>query len=472
MNIRSATNWSVLDRIVNYSITILIGAVLARLIPPEDFGMLAMVTVFTGFFGIFKNFGLSSSLIHYQDTTKKEIDSIFWFIAGVSLLLALLIAAASPAIAAFYDNDKLIPLTLAVAFLFFIQSFGIVPDTLIRKNLDFKNFFYRNLAGNILSGVAGIAFAFLGFGVWALLIKQLVANVWTIFASFKVARYFPSFYFNWDYIKRHLSFGLPLLGERTMNYFTRNVDTMMVGKWMGEKTVGYYNRAYSLMLLPLRQINNSVARVIFPAFAKIDKASVWDFYVKLLRVTTYITFPLMIVMFVLAKEIILILYGPKWAPTVPILKGLSLIGAVQSMTSYSGTMFLVLGKTKQQFKLGLIIKPLTISLIIGGLYFGGIPGLITAYAGASLFSFSLLTWHICKYQGHRFTELLFALRKEFLMGAVLLTSGWLFYRLLPEMNLFVKAAVVGAFMLGVLWAVSRKWDLEGYRFLKRYLKFI
>lgn len=470
VKIKSAVGWSVIEKVINIFITLLISAFLARLILPEEFGLLSMVTVFTGFFVVFKNFGLGASIIYHGKVEKLELNSIFWFNIFISFLFSVIIFFLARPIADFYGNQRLIPITYAVSLLFFIQSIGIVPDTLIRKELQFKGFFIRNLSNNIVSGIIGIIFAFMGYGVWALIIKQFIGNIWTIIISFMMVDWRPKFEFNFYSLKKHFAFGLPLFGENFINYWTRNIDTLLVGKFLGEKTLGFYNRAYALMTLPLRQINSAIARVIFPAFSKInqDKDQLWLFYIKLLRLTAFITFPMMILLFILSKETILILYGKNWLPMVPILKGLSLLGAIQSLTSYSGTMFQVLGKTKQQFILGLFFKPFTIGSIFFGVWKYGIPGIIVALIVASVVSFTVLTHFISKNMGRTLCDVLIGLKKEIITSAILLGFFFLLHLgISSQINFIVVFTVISISYFMAYFLINYLLKTEGFQFLKK-----
>jgi len=418
--------WSVIDQITRFISTLIISIFLARLILPSEFGKLAMVLVFIGFLEIFKDFGLGSALIHKTKLIKEEIDSVFWLNTLIGLIIAILIFILAPAIANFYKKPDLIPITQVLAVIFFIGSIGIVPDALIRKEIDFKNLFIRNISNILLSGTLAIIMGFLGYGVWALIGQRFVTTFYGVIISFKMIKWRPSLVFNSQKIKSFIHFSLPLFGEKMINYWVRNIDNLSIGKLFGDQSLGYYNKAYNLMLLPVRQISGAISRVLFPTFSiiKDNKLKVWENYLKIINLTAFITFPLMGGLFLWAKDIILLLYGPNWLPAAQMFKGLAFLGAVQSIGVYVGSIFNSQGKTKLQFKIGLFLKPLMIAGILIGLYVNGIMGLIYGYTISSTIAYFVESHYLAKILEQNFIDIIKYFYKESL--ATIISLGTIF----------------------------------------------
>src|SRR5690606_13722706 len=206
----------------------------------------------------------------------------------------------------------------------------------------------------------------------------------------------------------------PLLGENSINYWVRNVDNLLVGKILGEQTLGYYSKAYNLMLLPVKQISGSIIRVMFPSLSVIkdDKEKVWENYSKLLSVTAFFTFPLMGFLYIVSKEFIVLLYGNNWIESVPIFQGLCFLGAIQSIGVYSGIIFSSQGKTYLQFKVGLFLKPLMILGITGGLYWQGIHGMIIGYTLMSTSGFFIESYFVTNVLNQKLYKILQSFYKE------------------------------------------------------------
>jgi len=438
----SAVSWSFLDQFFLFLVNLVITAFLARLIPPSEFGLLAMVTVITGFLGIFKNFGLNASLIHKQDITDKDINTVFWFTTFISAILALLIILGAPLISYFYNNPRLTSITIAMGILFFISNLGSIPDALIRKELLFKSFFYRNITNKILSGIVGIILAYKNFGIWALIISQFVSTIYITWISFKIISWKPKLYFNKKILKPHLVYSLPLLGLKILNYWSSNIDTVLVGKKFGATELGYYNKSYSLMLLPVSKISNSISRVIFPSFSKIqqDLSLLWKKYLLLMSVTAYVTFPFMGILFLLADVLIITIYGENWKPAISYFKAFTFIGAIQTLT-YTGTIFQSIGKTKKVFYLNLILKSFVIFGIILGFLSGGIMGIILGFTIGSLLAFLINVHVLSKEFGYSLYNVLSVIYKEFLLtiAIIILTRSIIIY--LNINNFIIKTLV-------------------------------
>ena len=462
----SSVSWSFIDNISLFFINLVISAVLARLIAPSEFGLLAMVSVFTGFLGILKDFGINASLIYKQNLSRNEIDSVFWFNILLSVFLGAIIIFSAPLIGKFYNNPRLINITIAMGFLFIINTLSGTPNALIQKKLLFKEFFFRNISNKILYGLTGIILALKGFGVWALIIGNLVSSIYLILISFKLAGWVPRFYFNKKLLIPHIKYSLPLLGLKVLNYWSGNTDTLLVGKNFGETILGYYNKAYSLMLLPVSKISTSISRVIFPAFSRLqqNKDILWKKYITLINTTAYITFPLMGLMFLLADVIILTVYGRNWLPAVEYFRYFSMIGAINSLT-YTGTIFQTIGKTKKIFYLNILLKLTVIAGIIIGLKIGNIKGVIFGYTLGSLIAFVINTHVLSKEFGRSFKSIISALWKEFSVNIVIITGIYYLFYLFPLKNLLSKFIIITGIYGFMYFIFSNLFQLNGYKYI-------
>jgi len=435
---------------------------------PSEFGLFALVTIAIGFLNIFKDFGFGAALIQKQNLEKSEIDSIFWLNNGIGFLLGTIIFFSAPLIGAFYEEPKLILLTQAMSVIFFIGSFGLVPDALIAKNIDFKSFFFRNIANNVISGAIAVFMAYKGYGVWALVFQSLFSTIIGVFISFKMVQWRPSFQFSKESSVPFLKFSMPLLGENSINYWVRNIDNILVGKILGEQSLGYYSKAYSLMLLPVRQISGSITRVMFPSFSLIknDKQKVWHNYSELLSITAFITFPLMAVLYIFGGEIILFMYGKDWVESISIFKGLCFLGAIQSLGVYCGSIFSSQGRTYLQFKLGLFLKPLMISGIVFGLYWNGIDGLIIGYTLTSCIAFGIESFFITKILDQKPIEMLKSFYKEFLITSVLMI-GFLIVEKYFALHIILKMLTILLIGGSLYFFLSMKLKVRGVLFVKQ-----
>ncbi len=468
-SLTNAIGWSFADQLILQIIRIAISAVLARLILPSEFGLLAMASSTLGIFVLFKNFGLGAAIIQKKEVSKNHLDSLFWFNIFLSVIVSIIILLSSPYIAEFYDEPKVKQIFYALALLFIIGSFSTIPDSLIRKQLRFKEFFIRNLAVLIFGGIVAIIAAYFGLGVWALVIRNYINLIFAIYINFKMVQWRPSLHFKWNEILPYMKFSFPLFLDNVLNYFVRNSDNILVGKQLGKTTLGYYNRAYGLMTMPLNKITFSVSRVLFPAFSRdqTNKEKIWSNYLKIIHLTAYVSFPLMLSLFLLADEIIIGLYGKNWAPSVPMFKGLALIGAIQTIGSYMGTVFQSIGKTKLIFLLGLFLKPIMIFAIFCGVYCGNIMTMIYAYSLASFFVFLIESYFLAK----SFNQELFDIFKSFVPIILLLIFSFapaLFIIYFMKHTILTKVLTVTlSYTLFIF--LSYKFKFEAWRFISSKL---
>lgn len=475
-NLRKKTEngikWSAIDQIFRLFVTLAISAILARFISPAEYGLFAMVSIITGFLSIFKDFGLGNALIYKSEITDEETNNVFWVNNLLAFVLGFSLFCSAPYVAEFYAEPRLIRLTQAMAILFMIGSTASIPDVLIRKNIDFKSLFTRNILNLLLSSIVAIIFAYMGFGVWALVIQGFISTIAGAIISFKMVKWRPKFVRpRMEILKPFFSFSLPLLGENTINYWVRNVDSLLIGKLLGEQTLGYYSRSYNLMLMPVRQISGAVMRVVFPVFSMVkhDKHKVWYNYKKLLSITAFITFPLMSLMYILGEEIILIMYGPAWIEAIPIFKGLCFLGALQSIGTYCGSIFSSQGKTMLQFKIGLFLKPYMICGIILGLYSNGIMGLVYGYTIASGTAFLVESYFVMMVLEKKFLLFFGSFVKEAAIAFLLLIFLFILKHYIQVENIMVLSLIVTLAGLSIYLLLARMFKLEGYLFLREKL---
>jgi O-antigen/teichoic acid export membrane protein len=381
----SGVKWSGFARGSQQIIQFIIAVILARLLMPEDFGILAMAIVFTGLIAVFNDFGIGSAIIQKQDLTENDLSSIFWLNVSIGIVTSLLTVIISPLIAAFYEKEILSQLLSLMALGFFFTSLSTVQQSLLIREMNFKKISMFEITSTVFSGIVAISLAYFGYGVWSLVWQGLTATIVMVLLLWLTSQWRPKFTFHVQSIKSVLGFSLNLLGFSTINYFSRNVDYLLIGKFLGAEPLGYYTLAYRLMLYPLENISAVVSRVLFPAFSTIqnDNARFRDAYLKTTRYIAFVTFPMMFGLFAVTNEFILTIFGPKWEQTIFLLKILCFIGMLQSIGTTVGQIYLAKGKTDWMFKWGLFTTVVTVLFISVGLHWG-LKGVAIAYAARIL----------------------------------------------------------------------------------------
>ncbi len=376
--------WSGISQILRLLFQFGVTAILARLLTPNDFGLLAMVVVFTNFVMIFRDFGLTAALIQRKEIIEEHLSSCFWINILVGFLLTLVFIVLAPLISHFYSEVRLNRIIMILASTFFISSFGIVQGALFTKEMNFKSLAIVEILAIAISGTIAIVLAFSGFGVWSLVYKQIVSNLVRVFFLWIFSSWKPKFVFRWQRVKELLGFGLNLTGFKFVNYFNRNLDNLLIGRFLGSTPLGFYNLAYRLLLFPLGNISSVIGRVMFPGLSMIqdDKNKVCYIYIKATRYIALITFPLMMGILVVAPQFIIVIFGLQWERSIFLVQILALVGLWQSICSTVGWIYQSQGRTDILFKWGLFsVTIITIAFIIGLRW--DVEGITIAYAFAA-----------------------------------------------------------------------------------------
>ena len=305
--------WVSFAQIITQIIQFIVSVVLARLLFPKDFGMIAMIVVFSNFINVFQGLGMGSSIVQKKDLDGDHINSIFWIVTGLGLFLTMLMIGVSPIIAHFYKQPQLLKLSMALGMTFFITSLGIVPRSLFGREMQFKVLSLINIIAVSFAGLLAIFLAFKGFGVWSLIYRQIALVTLGSLLLLIIRKWKPTFSFQWSKIETMFKFGINLTGASFTNYFKRNLDNLLIGKFLGAQALGYYNFSYNIMLYPLGRISGVLSQVFFPALSKIQEnlSRIREVYKKATFFISVITFPLMIGLFVLAPEFVRAVFKTK-----------------------------------------------------------------------------------------------------------------------------------------------------------------
>lgn len=376
----AALKWSFLGKVSVLILTFIGGVILARLLSPKEYGLLAMANIFLGLANTLKDFGFSSAIINRDRLNQKILSTVFWFTLFFQIVLSAIIFSSKNVIADFYGQNALIEIIPYLALIFFLSSFNVISLTLLRKRLEFNKISTVDFISQLIGLTIGIYFAFYGYGIYSLIIQSFTATIVQLIGMIYCAKWTPSFYFNFNKLKLLWGFSGPLTFSNILDYFVRNFDSLIIGKTLGEVQLGSYNKAYSLMLLPITQISSIITQVMFPAFSKIklDVVEIKRIYLKMSKAISFISFPVMMLLSILSEEIVLGLYGEQWAGAIMPLKILAFVGANQSIGTLNSNIYLSQGRTNLQFKIMLIRHPVVIASIFVGSYWG-IMGVVWSY---------------------------------------------------------------------------------------------
>ncbi|MEE2677766.1 MAG: lipopolysaccharide biosynthesis protein [Myxococcota bacterium] len=377
-------------QLVQQALRLVLLAVMARLLTPEDYGLLGMVLAFTALLATFQDLGLSAATVQRKHLTEAQLSAVFWLNVALGAAMTLLFAASAPAVAWFYDEPVLVLVTVAVACGFFLASLGAQSAALLDRRMDFASVALAELVGLVAGGAAGIAGAMHGYGVFALVAQRLVHTTVTMCVYVARARWRPGRPRRVAGVREMVGFGGYLTGFNVLNYFTRNFDKVLLGRFWGAAELGLYTRSYMLMTLPIQLVSWPMARALRPALSRLqdDEKRFADASVSALHLLTWASFPMAGGLAVLAEETISLVYGEQWLGAVPVYRVLCIAGLLQTLLNVSGTFFVARGKTREFFRWGIFASTATVVGFVPCIWYGGIGAAIgytvVVYATAPL----------------------------------------------------------------------------------------
>ena len=367
-----------MSAVTNTLIQVIQLVILTQVLSRQDFGLMAIVMVVIGFSQLFIDMGVSNAIIYKKEISHEELSSLYWFNVIIGCSFFLLLVFSSWSIAKFYNHDKLSPLIQLVAISFIIQPWGQQFMVFLQKELKFKALAQVEIASRLISFLVVIILAYLDYGVYSLAISTPVyALCSTIGYNITGRKYYqPNLFFSFQKVKPYLNFGLFQMGDKFLNYFALQMDTILIGKLLGIEILGVYNIAKDLTSKPYLIINPIITRVTFPIMSKInhDIPKLKQIFLKTLNYLSYINILIYLLIILLAEPIVLVLFGTKWVDAIPLIQILALTYVFRSFGNPSGSLLLSLGKAKQTFIWNLLVFALyPISIFIGGYW--GIMGI-------------------------------------------------------------------------------------------------
>jgi PST family polysaccharide transporter len=385
----SGISWVLIAQVTIQLVSFIISVILARLLVPADFGLIGMVTVFVGFATLITKMGFRQALIQKLDVEERHYSSVFWTNTAIGACMTLLMSLSAPLIARFYGEPRLLPLTIAMSFAFLLSSINIIQETKLYREFKFRRLAIMNITSAIVSGGAGLGLALAGYGVWSLVAQMLFSLAIDAILLWTSARWRPRLHFAWADIRELLGFAANLSGYTFLDYWSRNADNLLVGRFLGPGALGIYSRSYNLMLLPVTQLSMIVGQVMYPSLASVQKdhALVRRLYLKAITGIALISFPLMLGLMVVSHTFVEVLLGSKWRAVAPILSYLCLVGMIRSITIGGKWVYQSQGRTDIMLRWELIKSPVLICVFIIGVASGSLERLAQIYTAAIVIAF-------------------------------------------------------------------------------------
>lgn len=382
--------WTAAGKYTGIVMSIIISMILARLICPEDFGVVAIAQVAISFVSILSDLGIGSAVIQDKTLDNKELDSIFTFTIILAITLFILFVAATPFIAKFYSNQKLIPVSIMIATSTMMNTISSVPSALFMKNKRFDFIAKRDLLFGFISGIISIIYAFAGGGCYAIVLPSVITSICLLCVNLHQYPRHIDWHFHIEPLKKIFSFSVFQFLFSIINYFSRNLDKLIIGKALDLKELGYYQKAYSFMLMPLQNITFVITPVLQPFLSDYQKDLhfISEKNLDLMKLMATISFPLGILLYFTGYEIIYIMFGKNWLPAVSPFEILAWSIPLQMVLSTSGSIFQSSNNTKMMFVSGAINTFVTITgFIICVFLKGGLVGFALAWTITNALNF-------------------------------------------------------------------------------------
>ncbi len=399
--------WKFLEKTVGQVVTFIVSIILARLLAPEEYGLIAMVSVFIEIANVFVSTGLSTSLIQKKDADELDFNSNFYLNMALSLFLYFLLYIFAPAIAKFYKNEQLINILRVLGLRILFSAYCSIQQAYISKHMLFKKTAIVTTAITIFSAIAGIFMAYSGFGVWALVTQQLSMTVLqVIFLSFWI-KWYPHFLFSWKRTKEMLSYSRDILIANILDTFSIQLRNMVIGKYYENTDLAYYNRGDTYPRMLLSSINNTMHVVLFAAYTNIQENTELMKHIlrNALKHSVFIIFPIMMGLGLIAEPLITIMLTPKWLKCVPYLQISCFTYATWIIQIVLQEAIIALGHSKEYLKISTLRTILGFILMISVIKISVLAIALSATI-SNLCSVFIVSKYIKKYLSYNYKELI------------------------------------------------------------------
>ncbi|KIA82871.1 capsule biosynthesis protein CapK [Kaistella solincola] len=464
--------WTFFEQFGSALVSFAISVLLARLLQPSDFGVIALFHVVTGLATVIIGGGLASSLIRTNLADEKDYSTVFIFNIASSFVLYIIIYLTAPFVAMFYKLEILTNIIRVYCIILIINAFVTVQKTHFIKELNFKMAFKIQLPSLIVGGGTGVFLAYIGFGVWSLVYSAIIQSLVFMLQHWFYSDWRPKVIFDREKFKYHFNYGYKITLAAILEILFSNVYTIIIGKYFSIQQLGYYNRADSLKQLPVSNLSTALNKVSFPLFAKIshDNVKLKEVYQKMMGVVIFVIAPVLALMVVAAEPLIRFLLTEKWLPAVPYFKILSIAGLLYPINAYNMNVLKVKGKTDLFLKLEIIKKILTVAVVFIALKFG-IYGLLWGQVFLSvlaLFVNSFYTGKILKYNvWAQINDLVKPMFLATLVGGLLYLIDQI---LLSDLNDLFRLILLTATYTSIYGGIAFLFKFKEIRFIKELIE--
>ena len=383
-------------QVVKFCVSMGATIIVARLLTPQDYGLVSMVVVLTGFLGMFQYLGLPAATIQWPELSHVQVSTLFWVNVALSTLIAVVVLLSSPLLVWFYNEPRLLGIAAGYAVVIFLTGLAIQHLAILQRQMRFVAFAVIDIGAVALGLVAAIVAALRGAGYWALVVNQVVFSVTTIVGAWTACRWRPSLPRRNAGVGSILKYGGNLTGYSFTSFLAQNLDNALIGKFWGAYQLGIYSRAYQMLLMPIGQIITPLATVAVPTLSRLADAPerYRNAYLRILERIAMLTMPLIAFMVATSDWIVLLLLGPQWIEAGRIFMLLGMAAIFQPVARSGTWLFITQGRSREMLSWGLFGSSIAVVSIVGGLPWGA-TGVAASYAITDLcIGTPLMFWYI------------------------------------------------------------------------------
>lgn len=454
--------WTSIQRFSGMGISFISGIILARLLMPEDYGAIGMLTIFMLVAQSFLDSGFGAALIQKKRPTQEDYSTVFWFNLVMSIVLYLILFVSAPFIADFYHMPILCDVLRVQALVLIISAVTIVQANQLRKTFQFKKITIVHLFSSIISLSVTIWMAYNGYGVWSLVVQGLLVSLIPSAIYWYTNKWYPKLVFSVQSFRELFSFGGYMFLVHLINEICNNIQGLLIGRLYNASTMGYYSKARSTEKLASTSISQSLTQITFPLYAEVqdDRQRLINLIQKLTGVIAYVTFPLMFVLILVAKPVFVLLYSDRWLPSVPYFQILCLAGIAVCLQSVNLQAISAIGKSRTVFSWTLIKRTIGLIFVIGGLWVWGIKGLLCGMVLSSWMMYLINAYLVSVHIGYMMRQQMLDLAPILLLSVIAFAVGMLSYMF--GFGLYFRGFIAFVLFVIVYWGISRMTKMRSY----------
>lgn len=461
--------WSAADAFLGQGVTFIVGLVLARLLSPDEYGLIGICLIFTTVLNGIVDSGFSNALIRKKDVTDEDYNTMFMTNMAISIVLYILLFVSAPFVSDFFHRVELTALVRATGLILFFNALSITQVTILTKKIDFKTKTKASLVSAIISGVIGIALAFMGYGVWSLVAQQLSKQLLYTLCLWILNKWWPKFTFYKDSFKYMWGFGWKLLASGILNNVWNQLYQVVIGRYYTPSTLGHYTRANECASIFSSNLTTIIQRVTFPVLSELqdDKKKLLVSYRKLIKVSMFVTVISMFALGAMAEPMIYSLIGPQWHQAATFLPFICITMSLYPLHAINLNMLQVQGRSDLFLYLEIVKKIITlIPMFIGA--FVGVYWMLCASIFTGFIAFLLNSWFTGKFLNYSSWQQLKDVLPSYLIAIFVGFVVYLLINVPLSFSIIFPLQILATIIVG--WIVNQIVNLEEFREIKKIIQ--